>query len=611
MNEILKTAKNCRHYAMCKIDFLGSGVCSSGLKKHFVSFYPQGRMILYEALAENKISVTEKCVEIADSCDLCGKCDYQCYFVNEMRPTKVMEALKNHVKNFINNGGEIKPAKDDAILTEIRKIVGNEWATNDDGITVTYSHDLSAISEPKMPDYVVMPNTKEEIASLVKLFKHHNIPYTMRGNGQNLLGFAVHEGAIMDLNRMKTIEFDEKNWIVKVGPGVAAFDLQKQAQKRGYRINAAEPAALVCANIMCSGIMSTFSTTYGINADNFVDAEFVNHEGSFFNLNDISSPNLYSYKNLEHKNSPGICVSADIRLHPVSEDERGILVPFETLNNALDFIKDCSVRHIGLALGIVGVEYISTFLSPTKKLASDIKNIFTEKLNIPWLVVVIGDKFAIRSIGEMGFPYFDERLFKALYLGLPSLKNAQWLELVKEFSDDEPYSYLKIKSFAEIFETALAPSAKSYSQEVDKELSPFFEKLFSRPEMTDILWLNTYRIMSTRLGRKKPFLPALLYLPIDKKLINEFCDKFRLIAEKYHIDNDFGFITPIDNGKRCIFEYDFFYDYNDPEEIQRIRQVGMEANMLIDEYSVKTGVVKGHPYVLYQGFCRKENLLYS
>jgi len=611
MDEILKTAKNCRHYAMCKIDFLGSGVCSSGLKKHFVSFYPQGRMILYEALAENKISVTEKCVEIADSCDLCGKCDYQCYFVNEMRPTKVMEALKNHVENFINNGGKIKPAKDDSILAEIRKIVGNEWATNDEGITVTYSHDLSAISEPKMPDYVVMPNTKEEIASLAKLFKYHNIPYTMRGNGQNLLGFAVNEGAIMDLNRMKTIEFDEKNWMVKVGPGVAAFDLQKQAQKRGYRINAAEPAALVCANIMCSGIMSTFSTTYGINADNFVDAEFVNHDGSFFNLNDISSPNLYSYKNLEHKNSPGICVSANIRLHPVTEDERGILVPFETLNNALDFIKDCSVRHIGLALGIVGVEYISTFLSPTKKMASDIKNIFTEKLNIPWLVVVIGDKFAIRSIGEMGFPYFDERLFKALYLGLPSLKNAQWLELAKELSDDEPYSYLKLKSFAEIFETALAPSAKLYSQEVDKELSPFFEKLFSRPEMTDILWLNTYRIMSTRLGRKKPFLPALLYLPIDKKLINEFCDKFRLIAEKHHIDNDFGFITPIDNGKRCIFEYDFFYDYNNPDEIRRIRQVGMEANMLIDEYSVKTGVVKGHPYVLYQGFCRKENLLYS
>ena len=149
-----KTAKNCRHYAMCKIDFLGSGVCTSGLEKHFVSFYPQGRMILYEALAENKIPITEKCVEIADSCDLCGKCDYQCYFLNEMRPTNVMEALKNHVETFVKNGGKIKLSKDDSLLTEIKNIVGAEWATNDEAIRVTYSHDLSAISEPKIPDYV-------------------------------------------------------------------------------------------------------------------------------------------------------------------------------------------------------------------------------------------------------------------------------------------------------------------------------------------------------------------------------------------------------------------------------------------------------------------------
>jgi hypothetical protein len=611
MNEILKAAKNCRHYAMCKIDFLGSGVCASGLEKHFVSFYPQGRMILYEALAEQRIPITEMCVEIADSCNLCGKCDYQCYFVNELRLTKVMAALKKHVEAFIQEGGKIKPAKDDNILDEIRKIVGYEWATNDEGITVTYSHDMSAISEPKMPDYVVMPNTREEIASLVKLFKRHNIPYTMRGNGQNLLGFAVHEGAIIDLNRMKTIEFDEKNWMVKVGPGVAAFDLQQQAQERGCRINAGEPAALVCANIMCSGIMSTFSTTYGINADNFIDAEFVNHDGSFFSLNDVSSPNLYSYKNLQHKSSPGICISASIRLHPVTDDESGILVPFQTLDNALNFIRDCAVRHIGVALGIVGTEYISTFLSTTKKLASEIKDIFIHKLDIPYLIVVIGDKYAIRNINDMGYPFFDQRLFNALYLGAPSLKSAPWLNLIKELSDDEPYSYLRIKSFAELLETALSSSPALYSKEIDPELRPFFEKLFARPEITDLVWLNMYRVMSTRIGRKNPFLPVLIYLPIDNGLINELVARFKQIADKHQIDNDFGFITPIDNGKRCIFEYDYFYDYNDPDEIRRIRLAGMEANILVDEYSVKTGVVKGHPYVLYQGFCRKENLLYS
>jgi hypothetical protein len=160
-------------------------------------------------------------------------------------------------------------------------------------------------------------------------------------------------------------------------------------------------------------------------------------------------------------------------------------------------------------------------------------------------------------------------------------------------------------------ETALSSSPALYSMEIDPELRPFFEKLFARPEITDLVWLNMYRVMSTRIGRKKPFLPVLLYtLPVDKELINEFCDKFKQIAEKHQIDNDFGFITPIDNGKRCIFEYDYLYDYNDPEEIRRIRQVGMEANMLVDEYSVKTGVVKRSSLCIVSGILQKRKLYF-
>ena len=48
-----KIAAQCRHYAMCKIDFLGTGLCPSGARKHYVSYYPQGRMDIYNALANN------------------------------------------------------------------------------------------------------------------------------------------------------------------------------------------------------------------------------------------------------------------------------------------------------------------------------------------------------------------------------------------------------------------------------------------------------------------------------------------------------------------------------------------------------------------------------
>ncbi len=405
MEESLQIAKNCRHYAMCKIDFLGSGVCDSGLEKHYVSFYPQGRMMLYEALAQDKIPVTEKCIEIADTCNLCGKCDYQCYFVTELRPVKVMKTLKDYIAEYLKSGKSVVQTEDDPILNEIKEIVGDYWASNDPGIRYTYSHDLSPISKPKMPDYVVMPETKEQVSSLVKLFNKYNLIFTVRGNGTNLLGFAVSEGVIIDINRMKTVEFDEKNWVVKAGAGVSAFDLQNQAIKRGYRINAAEPAALICSNIMGSGVMSTFSTSYGINADNFVNAEFVGNDGSIFNLNDKNSPNPYTYSNLIHSDSPGVCTSALIKLHPVTDDEAGILVPFQSLENALEFSKICAVRHIGLAIGIIGIEYISAFFTLTRKKAEEARDIFLNKLEISYLVVLIGDKFAINAVEEYGLSF--------------------------------------------------------------------------------------------------------------------------------------------------------------------------------------------------------------
>ncbi len=49
--ETSKVASQCRHYAMCKIDFLQTGLCPAGEENHFVSYYPQGRMDLVHALA--------------------------------------------------------------------------------------------------------------------------------------------------------------------------------------------------------------------------------------------------------------------------------------------------------------------------------------------------------------------------------------------------------------------------------------------------------------------------------------------------------------------------------------------------------------------------------
>jgi hypothetical protein len=610
MNDVLKTAKNCRHYAMCKIDFLDTGVCKSGAEKHYVSFYPQGRMDLYAALAENRIPITEKCIEIADTCDLCGICDYQCYFVTEMKPSHVMKALKEHIKLHLDSGGEILAAKTDNILDVLKEIVGDYWATSDRAVALTYSHDPSPVAGPRMPEYVIMPNSTPEISAVIKALNSHKIPYVVRGNGSSVMGFVMSEGAVIDLGRMKSIEFDEKNWMVKVGPGVAAFELQKAAVKRGFRVNVAEPSALVCANIMCSGIFSLFSASYGTAADNYIDAEFVGYDGGVFRLSDKSAPNLFAYKK-EDSTVPGICSSVNIRLHPMTSDEGAAFVPFDSLEGALDFARDCAMRRIGIAIGVLGGEYLSVFLSPTMKLAAEVKDIFRDKLKIEYLVLVIGDKFALRSVKEMGYNYFDNRMMRILNLGLPSLTSAKWLDIIDGPSAEKPYSYLGLKHFPDLAELALAPSPAKLVSDVDPELRSFFEKLYSKPEMTDPVWLNMFRIVSSRMGREKHVVPMIIYLPIDNKLISEINSEFKRIADSHGLKNDYGFVTPLDDGKRCVFEYDYYLDQNDPDERTKMQEALMEAGMMLERYSAETGTVTWIRYVFSQGFSRKESFLYS
>jgi UDP-N-acetylenolpyruvoylglucosamine reductase len=527
-----------------------------------------------------------------------------------MRPSRVMRALKDHVAAFRKAGGTPEPAAADDRLQEIRAIVGEEWATNDRAIALTYSHDPCPVAAPRMPSYVVLPRTRQEVSALLSLFRKHGIPWVARGNGSSIMGLVMSEGAVIDLSRMKDLSFDEKNWVARVGPGISAFELQREAVRRGYRVNVAEPAALVCSNVVGTGIFSTFMAAYGTAADNFVDAKFVAPDGKEFSLSDKTAPNLFAFRSADVE-SPGICTEVSVKLHPMIDDEEGLLVPFERLDQALDLIKDCALRRIGLAVAILGSEYVSAFLAPTQRLAAEVKEVFSKRLGITWLVLVIGDRYARRSLQEMGYPLIDQRLFRALNLGLPSLGLSRWTSLLTELSAEEPFSYLKVEGFTEIAEAALEPSPAQLVRDLDPELRPFFEEVYGRREMTDLVWLNMFRIVSSRMGRGGHFLIFIIYLPLESALIEEFCREFRHFADSHGVRNELGFISPLDGGKRAILEYDYFFDQNDPEQIARVRQAGMQAGALIEEYSSRLGTLRWIRHVVNQGVCRKENLLYT
>jgi len=281
-------------------------------------------MELYRALAEGLIPMTEALVEAADTCTLCGICDKQCHFVTGLRPVKVMEALKDHVGEHLAANKPVHKPEEDDTLKRLRRIVGGEWASNDPAILFTYADDPFPLAGIQMPRYVVLPGSRDEVAAVVALADELKLPFAIRGNGGSVFGFVFSDGIVLDMNRMRRIEFDEDNWCVAVGPGVTSFELQKEAFKRGYRINTAEPAATVCGNIVCTGTFSTWSNVYGTAADGFVDMEFVDRKGRVFRLNEKGAPNVFAFENAMIP-SPGVCTEAVVKLHPVTADEEGLL----------------------------------------------------------------------------------------------------------------------------------------------------------------------------------------------------------------------------------------------------------------------------------------------
>jgi hypothetical protein len=93
-------------------------------------------------------------------------------------------------------------------------------------------------------------------------------------------------------------------------------------------------------------------------------------------------------------------------------------------------------------------------------------------------------------------------------------------------------------------------------------------------------------------------------------LIEDINAQFASIADSHDITRDYGFLTPLDMGKRAVLEYDYYMDHTDPAEVQRMQRAFVAAGEMIEGFSRSNKGVKWIKYVFSQGFARKENFLY-
>jgi len=119
------------------------------------------------------------------------------------------------------------------IISELQKIVGKDFATDSEENLYIYSQDPGA-SIPRSVDFVVLPETVEQVQEIVKLANREKIPIVPMGGGLTLSGLTipVKGGIVMDMKRMnKIIKVDALSRYALIEAGVTTGQLKSYLEK--------------------------------------------------------------------------------------------------------------------------------------------------------------------------------------------------------------------------------------------------------------------------------------------------------------------------------------------------------------------------------------------
>jgi hypothetical protein len=619
MNEkiVTQTANTETHCAMCRLDFLGLGVCPSGKKHGFVAYWPQGRIEIYKALKAGTLKPTQKLIDIDETCTLCGICDKQCSFITNRRPMIVHKALKEYVKKLDKN--KIKKTSSDIILKDLQKIVGEQWATNDPVILTAYNKTILTTNQSTQA-YVVMPKTTKEVSLIIKVANANHIPYLPRGNGtflsvalQTLLAgpVGISKGIILDMSRMNNISLDDDFKTATIQAGVTAFDMQKTAISKNKRILVGEADAYLCANVLSFGIISTWGNAYGWGADNYTDVELVDKNGDIIHHTGETLINPYATNHGPNSltlHPSNIVTSMTIKLHSKSSDEHAMFIPFDSLDKAVAFSLDLARKNIGVSLAILSSKYFSDFICPTNDIAQSFEYIINKYFRINYLVDIIcnsKDKAYVENHADF---IFDESMMKMFVLSTPKLASMKDSDLLKKIAKkDNPLKNLfqgQIKRT--VTKMFLNPSPEQIGSAFDKDMKDFFTNIYKKPEMTNSIWLHEFRILPSRMLRQRMFMVRGGFMKAQKEIILKAYDTLKKVGDKYHKEHALGFISYLDSGKIAFLEYDYYYDHTNPKEHQNLNSSIVESltkELTIDDYLPIE-------FSFHKGLYRKEQVFY-
>jgi alkyldihydroxyacetonephosphate synthase len=256
----------------------------------------------------------------------------------------------------------------DVIKNELMDIVGYEDLTVHEAEKLAYGVDVYLVPQiwmdrglrPPTPDWIVFPESADEVSRILKVASRHRIPVIPYGGGTGSQGGAVplYGGVVIDLKKMdKIINIDEESLTVTAQAGINGLHLESVLNRKGLSL-AHYPASSVGATLggyVAARGSGTLSTKYGKAEDMVISMEVVLPSGEIIRTlpvpNHACGPSLLQLF-VGSEGTLGTITEITMRLDPMPEVRRWRAYLFKDIKEGLEAgrrimtrrLKPCTIR---------------------------------------------------------------------------------------------------------------------------------------------------------------------------------------------------------------------------------------------------------------------------
>jgi len=228
-----------------------------------------------------------------------------------------------------------------ALAEQLRPVLGKDAVITDHQRLRTYECD--GLAHYKVtPALVVLAESTEHVAMVVRACAAHGIPFVARGSGTGLSGGALPhaEGVLIVMSKMRRIlEIDRDNQRAVVEPGVINLQLSREALPQGYYYAPDPSSQQVCSigGNVAENSGGAHCLKYGFTANHVTGVEFVTPSGEVVQIGG-KAPDAPGYDLLGavvgSEGTLGIATQVTVRLTRSPEDVRTLLAAFPDTDQA-------------------------------------------------------------------------------------------------------------------------------------------------------------------------------------------------------------------------------------------------------------------------------------